>query len=213
MKSVLVVLIVVMGTGIVALADPIDPDPNGIGIFFDEGAIDESWCATAATGSQVTAYLCLTRVATGEDELPATSGFTNWEGRIESSVSGSLVGFVIRGDGTNSAVEPEFVVSYGTPLPYQLSTVLLEINVEVVWQWPTGLRVWPASEPSGSVELPAYATVASAGVYQTLGYSFGWNAETKVPAWCAAINDDTCLTRPSVPTESDTWGGVKALYR
>ncbi len=206
MKSALVVLMLVMATGITALADPVDPDPNGIGIFFDEGAINESWCATAATGSQLTAYLCLTRATD-------TSGFTNWEGRIESSVPGSLVGFAIRGDGTNSAVAPEFVVSYGTPLPYQLSTVLLEITVEVVWQWPTGLRVWPASEPSASVELPAYATVASAGVYQTLGYSFGWDAVTKVPAWCAAINDDTCLTKPSVPTESDTWGGVKALYR
>ncbi|MCK9995853.1 MAG: hypothetical protein KAH56_06210 [Candidatus Krumholzibacteria bacterium] len=206
MKIALIVLIVIMGIGIAALADPIDPDDDMIGIFFDEGAIDESWCATASTGSQITAYLCLTRATD-------SSGFTNWEGRIESSVPGSLVGFVIRGDGTNSAVEPEFVVSYDTPLPYQLSTVLLEINVEVVWQWPTGLRVWPASEFSGSVELPAYATVASAGVYQTLGYSFGWNAVTKVPAWCAAINDDTCLTKPSVPVDSATWGGVKALYR
>jgi len=206
MKSALVVLIILMGMGAAVLADPVDPDDDMTGIFFDEGAIDESWCATAATGSQVTAYLCLTRATD-------TSGFTNWEGRIESSVPGSLVGFAVRGDGTNSAVEPEFVVSYGTPLPYQLSTVLVEITVEVVWQWPTGLRVWPASAPSGSAELPAYATVASAGVYQTLGYSFGWNAETKVPAWCAAINDDTCLTRPSVPTDSATWGGIKALYR
>lgn len=206
MKSSLVILILVMCTGFAALADPVDPDPNGIGTFFDEGAVNESWCATAATGSQLTAYLCLTRATD-------TSGFTNWEGRIESSVPGSLVGFSIRGDGTNSAVEPEFVVSYGTPLPYQISTVLLEITVEVVWQWSTGLRVWPASAPSGSVELPAYATVASAGVYQTLGYSFGWDAGTKVPNWCAAINDDTCLSGPSVPTDSATWGGIKALYR
>ena len=95
----------------------------------------------------------------------------------------------------------------------QISTVLLEITVEVLWQWPTGLRVWPVSAPSGSVELPAYATTASAGVYQTLGYSFGWDAGTKVPNWCAAINDDTCLSGPSVATDSATWGGIKALYR
>ncbi len=206
MKSALVVLMLVMATGITALADPVDPDPNGIGIFFDEGAISESWCATAATGSQLTAYLCLTRATD-------TSGFTNWEGRIESSVPGTLVGFAIRGDGTNSAVAPEFVVSYGTPLPYQLSTVLLEITVEVVWQWSTGLRVWPASAPSGGVELPAYATTASAGVYEVLQYTFGWNENTKVPNWCAAINDDTCLSGPSVATDSATWGGIKALYR
>ena len=206
MKSALVVLIIVMGIGTAASADPVDPDANGIGIFFDEGAIADSYCAMASVGTQLTAYLCLTRATD-------TSGFTNWEGLIESSVPGSLVGFSIRGDGTNSAVEPEFVVSYGTPLPYQISTVLLEITVEVVWQWPTGLRVWPVSAPSGSVELPAYATTASAGVYQTLGYSFGWDAGTKIPNWCAAINDDTCLSGPSVATDSATWGGIKALYR
>ncbi len=206
MKSALVVLILVMGTGAAALADPVDPDDDGIGIYFDEGAIDESWCATAATGSQVTAYLCLTRATD-------TSGFTAWEGRIETSVPGTLVGFAIRGDGTNSAVEPEFVVSYGTPLPYQLSTVLLEITVDVVWEWSIGLRVWPAGVPSGGEELPAYATTASAGVYQTLGYSFGWDQVTKIPNWCASINDDDCLTRPSVPAKDAAWGGVKALYR
>ncbi len=205
MRRTLVVLILVMGVGSVTLADPVDPDPNGIGIFFDEGAVNESWCATAPTGSQLTTYLCLTRATD-------TSGFTNWEGRIESSVPGSLVGFSIRGDGTNSAVAPEFVVSYGVPLPYQLPTVLLEITVDVVWQWSTGLRVWPVSEPSGSVELPAYATVASADVYQTLGYTFGWNENAKVPNWCAAINDNTCLSGPAVATDSATWGGIKALY-
>ena len=193
---------IMLGMGTAALADPVDPDPNGIGIFFDEGAIDESWCATGAVGSQLTAYLCLTRATD-------TSGFTNWEGRIESSVPVSLVGFAIRGDGTNSAVEPEFVVSYGTPLPYQLSTVLLEITVDVVWEWSIALRVWPATSPSGGEEVPAYATVSSAGAYETLGYSFGWDPVTKIPAWCASINDSHCLIAPSVPAEGASWGGIK----
>lgn len=206
MKSALVVLIVVMGFGIAASADPVDPDDNGIGIFFDEGAIADSYCTEATVGTQLTAYLCLTRATD-------TSGFTNWEARIESSVPESLIGFSIQGDGTNSAVAPEFVVSYGTPLPYQLSTVLLEITVDVVWEWSIALRVWPTSEPSGSEVLPAYATTASAGVYQTLGYLFGWNSVTKVPNWCTSINDADCLNGPSVPADSATWGGIKALYR
>ncbi len=206
MKSALVVLIMVMGFGIAASADPVDPDANGIGIFFDEGAIAGSYCTEALVGTQLTAYLCLTRATD-------TSGFTNWEAVIESSVPESLVGFSIRGDGTNSAAEPEFVVSYGTPLPYELSTVLLEITVDVVWEWSIALRVWPASEPSGSEVLPAYATTASAGVYQTLGYLFGWNSVTKVPNWCTSINDADCQNGPSVPTDSATWGGIKALYR
>ena len=197
-------MILVMGTA--AGANPIDPDPDGIGIYFDEGAIDGSWCATGDPGTQVTAFLCLTRAAD-------TSGFAAWEGRIESSIPSALVGFAIRGDGTNAAVAPEFVVSYGTPLPYQLSTVLLEITMDVVWEWPIGLRVWPAAVPSGSDELPAYATSALPGTYRTLGYSFGWNMATKVPNWCATVNDADCLNGPSVRTEGAAWGRVKALYR
>lgn len=202
MKTILMILVVATAAG----ANPVDPDPDGIGIYFDEGAVAGSFCATADPGTQVTAYLCLTRASD-------TSGFATWEGRIESSVPDALAGFVIRGDGTNAAAAPEFVVSFGTPLPYQLSTVLLDITVDVVWEWPIGLRVWPAAVPSGADELPAYASSALPGTYRTLGYSFGWNMVTKVPNWCAAINDDTCLSGPSVETDGATWGGVKALYR
>lgn len=187
-------------------ADPADPDPDGIGIYFDEGAVDGSWCATAVPGTQVTAYLCLTRAVDA-------SGFSAWQGRIESSVPAALTGFVIRGAGTNTATSPDFDVSYGAPLPYQISTVLLEITVDVVWEWPIGLRVWPTAVPGGSDDLPAYASAAVPGTFRTLGYSFSWNPVTKVPNWCAAINDDNCLNGPSVPVGDVTWGGLKALFR
>lgn len=189
-----------------AYGDPIDPDADGIGIYFDEGAGADSWCTSGTVGSQVTAYLCLTRA---QDN----SGFTNWEGRIESSVGDALAGFNIRGDGTNLATAPEFVVTYGTPLPWQISTVLLDITVDVLWEWSIALRIWPASVPSGGDELPAYATASSGGVYRTLGYSFGWDQGTKVPNWCASINDGGCSTGPSVNADDSSWGAVKALYR
>ena len=187
-----------------ALGDPIDPDPNGIGIFFDEGG--EVWCADALEGSQLTAYLCLTR-ATDQ------SGFTAWEGRIEASAPNVLVDFTLRGDATNSASDPEFVVSLGTPLPYQISTVLLEMTVEATWEWAIGLRVWPASSPRGAANLPAYETTGNPGVFTVLQYTLGWDLDTEVPNWCAGINDDTCLGGPQVATEAQTWGTVKALYR
>jgi hypothetical protein len=188
-----------------AFAQPADPDPNGIGIYFDQGAVDESWCASGTVGSQVTAYLCLTRASD-------PSGFTDWEARIESSVPTTLAGFQIRGDATNAATAPEFVVSYGTPLPYQLSTVLLDITVDVVWEWSIALRVWPATVPRGAKNLPAYATVDTPA-FQTLGYSFGWDEIAEIPNWCASINDAGCLGGPSVDVEATAWGRVKALYR
>lgn len=185
---------------------PADPDPDGIGIYFDEGAVDDSWCAAALPGTQLTAYLCLTRAVD-------TSGFSAWQARIECSVPSALAGFSVRGDGTNSAAAPEFDVTYGTPLPYQISTVLLEITVDVVWEWPIGLRIWPASVPAGADELPAYASAAAPGVFRTLGYSFDWDPVTKIPYWCASVNDDDCLNGPSVGAGDVSWGGIKALYR
>jgi len=193
-----------------AFGEPIDPDPNGIGIFFDEGG--EVWCADALVGNQLTAYLCLTRA---EDEFgnPDETGFTAWEGRIEASAPNVLVGYSLRGDATNSASEPEFVVAMGTPLPYQISTVLLEMTVEVTWEWAIGLRVWPSSNPRGPSNLPAFETAGNPGVFRNLQYTLGWDLPTEVPNWCAGINDDTCLGGPQVATEVQTWGTVKALYR
>ena len=76
MKSILILVGLLMILAGAAYGEPIDPDPNGIGIFFDEGG--EVWCANAAVGGQMTAYLCLTRAS---DQ----TGFTQWEGRIEAS--------------------------------------------------------------------------------------------------------------------------------
>lgn len=199
-------LIILTTLAFPAYAQPADPDPDGIGIYFAEGAGTDSWCATSTVGTTLTAYLCLTR-ATDQ------TGFTAWEASIESSVPTALTGFQIRGDGTNAAAAPEFVVTYGTPLPYQVSTVLLEITVDVVWEWSIALRILPAAVPSGSKNLPAYTTVGDPG-YQTLGYSFGWeNEAAEIPNWCASINDGDCLSGPSVDVLDTTWGHMKALFR
>jgi hypothetical protein len=205
MKILSFILVVVVSLASLASAQPADPDPNGIGIYFDQGAVDGSWCASGDVGTQVTAYLCLTR---GSDQ----SGFTAWEAPIESSVPSALAAFQIQGDATNTAVAPEFVVTYATPLPWQLSTVLLEITLDVVWEWSIALRVWPASVPSGEKNLPAYATVDEPA-FVTLGYSFGWDQVSEIPNWCASINDDACPGGPSVDVEDSAWGRVKALYR
>jgi len=188
------------------LADPVDPDPDGIGIYFEPGAGNGSWCATAPEGSLVTAYLCLTRASD-------ISGFTAWEAAVETSAPGALVGFNILGGGINTATAPEMVVTLDTPLPFQLSTILAEITVDVVWEWSVGLRVLPAASPQGPVNLPGYATVDDPVNFQPLQYSWGWNQATESPNWCATINDDNCLSQPGVPTEERSWESVKSLYR
>ena len=64
----------------VAVAQPVDPEPDGIGIYFDEGAVAGSYCAEAPMGSQLTAYLCLTRAS-------QQSGFTAWECLLDATVA------------------------------------------------------------------------------------------------------------------------------
>jgi hypothetical protein len=186
-----------------ALAQPVDPQPDGIGIFFDEGAT--TWCHDATVGSQVTAYLCLTRASD-------TSGFNSWEATVESSVSNTLIGFALRGDALNTATPPEFVVSFGTPLPYSLSTVLMELTIDVIWEYSIALRVRPAGDPSGVENLPAYTTTLEPGVHKPLQYLWGWD-ENQVPLWSAAVNNPDCQDGPTTPAEDRSWSAVKALYR
>lgn len=203
MRMILALVLVCAGGA--AVAQPIDTHPDGIGIFFETGG--REYCATALAGTQVTAYLCLTRASDN-------SGFLSWEARIEASRPAALAGFAIRGDGVNAATAPEFVVSYGTPLPYALSTVLMEITIDVVWEWSIALRVWPASVPSGAENLPVYTTTAEPAVYKPVQYLWGWDANQE-PLWLASLNDPSCDTvlGPSVPADGASWSAVKALYR
>lgn len=191
-----------------AVAQPVDPEPNGIGIYFDEGAVAGSYCAEAPMGTQLTAYLCLTRAS-------RQSGFTAWECLLDATAEGVFSGFSLRGDAVNTGTEPEFVVNLGTPLPYQLSTVLMDITIEVVWDWPIGMRPLAVSSPRGPVmNLPAYEVVGEPGVFHPLQPPFGLEGGAGTdPKWCAGINDDTCLNGPQVDVEETTWGALKALYR
>lgn len=208
MKSIIALSALMVVLSGAAIADPVDPEPNGIGIYFDEGAGPGTYCEMAPMGTQLTAYLCLTRAS-------HQSGFTAWECLLESSVPGAFTGFSIRGDAVNTATEPEFVVDLGTPLPYQLSTVLMDITIEVVWDWPIGMRPLAVSSPRGPVgNLPAYEVAAEPGVFYPLQPPFGLEGGAgSDPNWCAGINDDTCLNGPQVAVEDATWGTLKALYR
>lgn len=199
---VLMLVCLLAGT---AVAQPIDESDDGIGIYFDETA--RIFCTNEGVGTQVTAYLCLTNASD-------TSDFMSWEATVESSVSNTLVDFQLRGDATNLSTAPEFVVSFGTPLPYAQSTVLMDITIDVIWEYSIALRVAPAGTPSGPDNLPAYTTTLEPGTYKSLQYLWGWNEVTQVPNWSAAVNNPDCLgDGPTTPAQETSWGAVKALYR
>ena len=94
-----------------------------------------------------------------------------------------------------------------------LSTVLMEITIDVIWEYSITMRVRPASSPSGPDNLPAYTTTLEPGNYRSLQYSWGWDPATEVPLWSAAVNNPDCLAGPTTPAADTSWSAVKALYR
>ena len=122
----------------------------------------------------------------------------------------------LRGQATNQAVAPEFVVALDEPLPWVSSLVVLDIRLRVDSEAPIALRVRPASNPSVPPDpfgLPAYARAGDPGSFRTLGYSFGWNAETGVPNWCAIINPRGDCNDDPTGAVGVSWGLIKSLYR
>ncbi len=76
----MVLMIVAFST--VALAEPIDPDPDGMSVYFDtEGTVYclevDDWEPAAGAGPEITAYLLVTRPDTPFPYIQA------WEAHVE----------------------------------------------------------------------------------------------------------------------------------
>jgi hypothetical protein len=205
-KTLLLGCLAVMALASTAFAQ-IDPDPDGVGIYFDEAAY--VYCTDAEVGTQLTAYLCFTRIS-------SSSGIGRWESKIEVSDPAAILGWALRGQATNSTMAPEFAVQLAEPLPYVSSLVVLEIELQVMNGYPLALRVWPVSDPTvmiGGYGLPGYATGDDPEDFRTLGYSWGWDQTTGTPYWCTVVNPVGSCDDPPTATPTRTWGGIKALYR
>jgi hypothetical protein len=203
-KAILCSLVGMLVTPVVA---QVDPDPNGIGIYFDEGA--NVYCTQADVGSEMLAYLCLTRIT-------SASGISKWEAAVEVSLPNAVLAWNLRGQATNTSENPEFVVGLTEPLLWQSSLVVLEMTLSVLAEDPLVLRVHPTENPSvpgAPFPLPAYALGDDPSVFQTLGYSWGWDPTTGEPNWCAVINPAGDCSDPPTENSSSSWGGIKALYR
>jgi len=201
----MVLCLVLFCTASQALAQ-IDPDPNGIGIYFDEEAF--IYCMTAPFGVNRTAYLCLTRASDH-------SGISAWEAMVEVSQPSAVLSWNLRGQATNTSVPPEFMVQMAEPLPWQSSLVLMEIEINIGTAHPVVFRIHPVSEPTVTTTpfpLPAYAGSDDPSDYKTLGYSWGWDPLTGIPNWCAVINPAGDCGDDPTETENTSWGGIKALY-
>lgn len=193
-KNLFLVFIIVRASG--ALAQ-IDPDPDGIGIYFDLEATQIS--TTVEVGDVVTGYL----IATNPSQ---EGGLSTWVATVRSTVLEVYIwGSPINGINVATNMPPggsifSFVVSQNTPLPpLQSITLLGTLGITVMADGPIGLEVHGGWE----LEFPMYRVDEFDSPDHWLYPSSG-NVDQPV----AVINGPA-----PVATEPLLWGQVKSLFR
>ncbi len=195
LKTAIAVVLVFAVTGAFA---QVDPDHDGIGIYFDQGATTNSAVVAEGTVS-VTAYLILTNPTFG-------GNLVHWAARVScdpnSPYQASIAGTVYNGtnidiDNMPGSSHWSFEASVDQQPPYPVSeiTILAE------------LLVYPATYSE-----PIYLFVTEGPEYPAYGAEEGWayyqpsSGSLDLPV--AVINGDA-----PVPTENQSWGQLKSLFR
>ncbi len=173
----------------------IDPDPDGIGVYFDEGATEVA--ITAPVGEPVTAYLIATN--------PSHAGtLALWEASVGTSVPVIMTGHPTNAFNmaSNMPGSPGFSFACAVYQPYpdlQPIMILATLEINVGIEGPIEIFVggytfdWPMYRPDDFEAGPDIALFQSSG-----------SPEQPV----AVINGPV-----PVATESQSWDGVKSLYR
>ncbi|MCP4143809.1 MAG: hypothetical protein GY752_00840 [bacterium] len=174
-----------------------EPDPNSLGIYFDEGAIENVLYATAPT--TVHAYLIATRIS-------STYGIEAWGCRVMTY--GVPIYSTIRGDGVNTynnvtSNVQQFDVTYPMPLPYSTAIVLADIYIPISDEQPIGLCV---DYLYGSGITDMY--YVSLGEIISLRPPVNCSMPPCLPSWVASINYNG-----PVANEEKSWGEIKTLFR
>ena len=202
-------LIVLMLIAACAAAQPVDPNPDGMSIYFDtEGTAYclelDDWEPTAGAGPTITAYLLVTRPDTVFPTIQA------WEAHIEivtnSYTPPSASPWQLTpGSANYTNIPGDYVVSPGHGYQPIICEAVLIAQVDLSWSG------W---------EGHAEATFILEGVEGSLSFPDGpgYAAEAGFPSPCqslfgewgevAWINGD-CL---SMGNDDLTWGAVKRLY-
>ena len=200
MKTLLMLLaIAVFTTG--AIAQPIDPDMDGMGIYFEpDGALIP--CAHTGGGiAAITAYLLITRPSHGE--------VVAWEARIVSEVDAFSAGsWVLANGGTNVGEGDDYIVGLGAnPIGVTGQAVILATRDMVFFGMPTDFALFYLGGVPGSLSFPD----GTPGYAADLGLFVPgqvWHGSLDEPV--ASVNDSSICD--TVANENMAWGHVKSLY-
>lgn len=173
----------------------IDPDPDGIGIYADQGALVNT--VTASPGDPIEAYLVLTRQS-------GPAGMQAWEAKLVIPENVTIWGWNIPGaNWMNAGSPPEFSVAYAqVPLPPSPAQVLMTFIILVSDDAPAQFYITRTRENSAGCDLPAYIDGSNIYVVRPL---HPWPDGPTAPSF--TINGTL------VAAESGSWTSVKALYR
>ncbi len=196
MKNIVILALVILSSVTSGFAQ-LDPDNDGIGVYFDPCACVN--CITMNVG-QHRAFLVITHPT-------SPLGVGGWECRMWLEGPAAITAVTLQGQAVNARNAPEYAVATVQPQinPFTYPAVvvavldfyILDIIAPVTW-WIDG--IYAHSLPT---RVPAYLDGADPNIIKELRQSTGG------PTFPVATVNGDC----AVPVDADTWGGVKALFR
>lgn len=194
-KTTLLCAFLILAAPWSVLADePVDPDPNSLGIYFDtDGTQMETW---ADPFEPLDLYVVLTR--------PTFDILHGIEFGI--TVDGAVVGNAVDVNGSGTMWPPDWencIFGWSSPLPVGQATWLLRVSL--IYTDTTSGQVTFRLHGSSPASLPGDLPVAllADGVLQQL------TTPVAPGEVCAQINGED----PIIGTENADWGAIKSLYR
>lgn len=196
MRLFLLLLCAVLMTSAGTAPAQVDPDPNGIGIYYDTAATIH--CEQFVPPGEFELYLVLTQAT-------AMAGVGGWELRIEFNCPSVWVtGWFIHGWQGGFLDPPNFMQGLVDPRPWSPAILLMTMTV-------LGLNpdcCWFYIVPHPSPSIP--------GSIMYVDAADPWNWIEMYPStggFTTPVAGINCDCPPPVANEKYTWGGVKTIYR
>jgi hypothetical protein len=188
MKKLVVLLMASLLLTGSAFAQPIDPDPNMMGFYWDMGATTVS---TDALGIAF-GYIVLTN--------PTFESCAGYEVGVQFDGGAIVFALNFPTSAINVGTNTNIIAGFGAPIATSEATVLGEYLLQLTG--PVYVTLGNAVPPS--IDGPLPAVVDGNDNLMQVGLS------ADVGNVCAVANDPAFVV---VATENESWGGVKSLYR